>query len=127
MGSKAQVSVEFFILMGMAFLIAIAFEIAALDQLKDFRVQRESDSVKDLAIKLQKEVLIAASVEDGYIREFTIPNNLDSVNYTLTTLNYTITVESKNSIYTISIPNSAGNVTKGSNTINKTGGVIHIN
>lgn len=127
MGSKAQVSVEFFILVGMAFLIAIAFEIAALDQLEDFRMQKESDAVKDLALKLQKEVLLAASVEDGYVRTFTIPNQLDNVNYTLTILNYTITVESKNSIYTVSIPNSIGNVTKGSNRINKTGGVIYIN
>ncbi|MEK6892162.1 MAG: hypothetical protein AABX25_03180 [Nanoarchaeota archaeon] len=127
MGSKAQVSVEFFILVGMAFLVAIAFEIAALDQLKDFRMQKESDSVKDIAIKLQKEVLIAASVEDGYVRTFTIPDQLDNINYTLTILNHTITVESKNSIYTVSIPNSIGNVTKGSNRINKTGGVIYIN
>src|SRR3989338_1369432 len=110
MGSRAQVSVEFFILVGMGFLIAIGFEIAALDQLKDFRVQRESDAVKDLALKLQKEALIAASVEDGYVRDFTIPIQLDnSVNYTFT------------------IPNSVGNLSKGSNRINKTGGVIYIN
>lgn len=128
MGSRAQVSVEFFILMGMAFLVAIAFEIAAVDQLKDFRMQKESDAVKDLALKLQKESILAASVEDGYIRDFAIPNQLDNnINYTLTTRNYTITVESKNSIYTFSIPNSIGNFTKGANRINKTGGVIYIN
>ncbi|HLC61179.1 MAG TPA: hypothetical protein VJJ52_07165 [Candidatus Nanoarchaeia archaeon] len=128
MGSKAQVSVEFFIFVGMAFMVAIAFEIAALDQLKDFRVQKESDAVKDLALKLQKEVLLAASVEDGYVRLFTIPIQLDNnINYTLTTKNYTITVVSANSIYTFTIPNSIGNVTKGPNKINKTGGVIYIN
>lgn len=126
--SKAQVSVEFFILVGMAFLIAIAFEIAALDQLKDFRMQKEGDAVKDLALKLQKEVLLAASVEDGYVRSFTIPSQLDNnINYTLATKNYTITVESKNSIYTFTIPNSVGNLSKGYNRINKTGGVIYIN
>jgi len=71
---------------------------------------------------------LAASVEDGYVRDFTIPIQLDnSVNYTLTTKNYTITVESKNSIYTFTIPNSVGNLSKGSNRINKTGGVIYIN
>jgi len=71
---------------------------------------------------------LAASVEDGYVRSFTIPSQLDnSVNYTLTTKNYTITVESKNSIYTFTIPNSVGNLSKGSNRINKTGGVIYIN
>ena len=79
-------------------------------------------------LKLQKEVLLAASVEDGYVRLFTIPIQLDNnINYTLTTKNYTITVVSANSIYTFTIPNSIGNVTKGPNKINKTGGVIYIN
>ena len=128
MGSRAQVSLEFFIFVGLAFIIAIAFELAAVDQLKDIRIQNEQDATKDLALKLQKEVLIAASVEEGYARTFTIPNKLDkNINYTLTTVNYTITVESKNSIYTVSIPNSIGNISKGTITINKTGGVIYIN
>ena len=128
MHSRSQVSIEFFIFVGLAFLVAIAFELAALDQLKDFRMQKESDAVRDLALKLQKEVLIAAAVEDGYARTFTIPNKLDNnINYTLTTINWTVTVESKNGIYTVSIPNSIGNISKGAITINKTGGVIYIN
>lgn len=127
MDSKAQISAEFFVFLGLAFLIAIAFEIASLDQLKDFRIQKESEAVKDIAFKLQKEVLVAATVEDGYVRIFEIPDTLDGINYTLTTINSTITVESKNSLFIVSIPNSAGNASKGSNVINKTGGVIYIN
>lgn len=127
MRSKAQVSAEFFVFLGLAFLIAIAFEIASLDQLNDFRIQKESNAVKDLALKLQKEVLVAATVEDGYAREFIIPDNLDRINYSLTTQNSTITVESAHSLYIVPIPKTVGNVTKGSNKINKTGGVIYIN
>lgn len=127
MNSKSQVSVEFFIFVGLAFLVAIAFELAAVDQLKDFRDKNERDATKDLALKLQKEVLIAATVEDGYHRSFTLPDKLDSVNYTLITINNTITVQSRYSIYAVSIPNSVGNLSKGANKINKTGGVIYIN
>jgi len=127
MGSKAQISAEFFVLLGLAFLIAIAFEFASLDQLNDFRIKKESDAVKDMALKLQKEFLVAATVEDGYVRTFTIPDTLDMINYTLTTKNSTITVESPKSLYIVSIPKAIGNVTKGTNTINKTGGVIYIN
>ena len=57
--AKAQITAEFYILLGIAFLIAIAFEIASLDQLNDFRKQKEGESVRDLALKLQKEVLVA--------------------------------------------------------------------
>ena len=127
MGSKAQISAEFFVLVGLSFLIAIAFEIASLEQLKDFSVQKESEAVRDLALKLQREIFIASGVEDGYAREFEIPEALDSINYSLTTQNSTITVKSKNSLFIVSIPFSVGNASKGSNKINKTGGVVYIN
>lgn len=127
MGSRAQVSAEFFMFVGMAFIIAIAFSMASLDQLNDFRLQKEDEAVKDLALKLQKELLIAATVEDGYVRTFTVPNDLDNINYSLITKNLTVSVQSKNSIFTVSIPNSIGNISKGVITINKTGGMIYIN
>lgn len=127
MDSKAQISAEFFVLLGLAFLIAISFEIASLDQLNDFRVQKESEAVKDLALKLQKELLIAAAVEDGYARAFQIPETFEGINYSLTTRNSTITVESKNGLYVVPIPSVVGNVSKGTNKINRTGGVIYIN
>jgi len=128
MHSKAQLFTEFFIFLGLSFLIAIAFEIASINQLNDFRTQQESDAVKDMALKLQKELLIAANVEDGYVRLFSIPDKLDSINYSLTTLNNrTITVKSKNSLYIVAIPIAIGNVTKGANQIKKTDGIIYIN
>ena len=124
---KAQLSAEFLVFLGIAFLIAIAFIIASLEQLKDFRLQKESEAVKDLALKLQREVLIAANVEDGYVRVFQIPSKLENVDYTLAIQNSTIIVQSKNSAYIVSILNAIGNVSKGINIINKTSGVIYIN
>ena len=127
MDSKAQISFELIVFLGLAFLIAIAFEIASLDQLKDFRLQKENEAIKDIALKLQKELFIAANVEDGYVRIFQIPDTVDNINYSLTTQNSTITVKSQNSIYIVSIPNIIGNVSKGFNIINKTEGVIYVN
>lgn len=124
---SAQISAEFFIFLGLAFLIAIAFEIASLEQLNDFRIQKEGEAVKDLALKLQKELLTAATVEDGYVRIFEIPDKLDNINYSITTQNSTIAVQSKNGFYLVSIPKTVGNVSKGNNKVNKTGGVIYIN
>lgn len=123
---KAQISTEFFIFIGLAFLIAIAFGVASIEQLNDFRIQKESEAVRDLALKLQKELITAANVEDGYVRAFQIPDRLDNINYSLTTQNSTITVKSQNSLYIVSIPNVVGNVSKGNNVINKTDGVIYL-
>ncbi len=127
MNPKAQISAEFIIFVGLAFLITIAFVVISLDQLNDFRIKKEDEAVKDLTLKLQRELLLAATVEDGYIRTFTIPNKLERVNYSITMQNSTMTVESKNSLYIVAIPNSVGNINKGTNNINKTGGVIYIN
>ena len=127
MASNAQVSAEFFIFVGMAFIIAISFSMASIGQLNYFRLQNENDAVKDLALKLQKEVLLAATVEDGYRRTFSVQDRLDNINYSITTQNFTITVQSANSLFTVTIPSSFGNLTKGKNTINRTGGVIYIN
>lgn len=127
MDSKAQISAEFFVLLGILFLIAIAFEVASLSQLNDFRLKKENDAVRDVALKIQKELLIAAAVEDGYARQFELPDNVDSINYSLTIQNSTIAVESRNSYYFVSIPQVVGNISKGANAINKTGGVVYIN
>ncbi len=123
---KSQISAEFFIFIGLAFLISIAFAAASLEQLNDFRAKKDEEAVKDLALKLQKELITASAVEDGYVRVFELPDKLDGINYSLTTKNSTITVESKNSLYVASIPNAIGNFSKGINTINKTGGVIYL-
>ena len=127
MHSRAQISSEFFIFVGLAFLIAIAFSLVSLNQLQDFRIENENEAVKDIALKLQKEIFIAASVEDGYVRVFKIPDKLENIDYFLTVQNNTINIQSKNSFYILPIPKTIGNLTKGTNIINKTGGVIYIN
>lgn len=127
MDSKAQISAEFFVLLGILFLIAVAFEIASLGQLNYFGLKKEDEAVRDVALKIQKELLIAAAVEDGYVRQFELPDKVDSINYSLTIQNSTIAVESKNSYYFVSIPQVVGNISKGANVINKTGGVVYIN
>ena len=125
--SKAQVSVEFIVLIGLAFLIAISFVVASLNQLIEFRNQQESDAVKDLALKLQQELLLASVVEEGYVRNFDIPTQIENNDYFLTLENSTVSVQSRNAYYLVSVPSVVGNFTKGNNKINKTGGVIYIN
>ena len=125
--SRGQISAEFIIFLGLAFMTALFFELASLDQLKDFRIKKESEAMNDLALKLQREILLAATVEDGYVRTFSVPQTIDNMNFTLATQNLSIIVQSRNSYFMMPIPTAAGNLSKGANTINKTGGVIHIN
>ena len=75
----------------------------------------------DIALKMQREILIAAYVEDGYSRSFQLPENLEAINYSIRTQNSTVIIQSKKAFYSLPIPNAIGNFTKGTNTINKTG------
>lgn len=128
MNFKSQVSFEFFILVGMAFLVTLVFSALSLKDLNDFRNQKENEAVKDLALKLQQEVIISSAVEDGYVRNFRIPDKLDNIDYSLLVQNSSLLiVQSKNGFYLVQIPRIVGSFAKGSNQINKTGGVIYIN
>ena len=127
MASRAQASAEFFIFIGLAFLIAVAFELASIKELNGISQQRENEIARDVGLKIQREMLIAASVEDGYSRNFELTEILGNINYTVSKQNSTITVESKKGYFIIPIPSAVGSISKGTNIINKTGGVIYIN
>ena len=126
MGKKSQVSMEFFIFIGLGFIIAITFVIASIDQLNGIRARKEYDAAKDIALKLQKEILVASSVQDGYSRIFQAPDSIIGSNYSITMQNLTLAIKSKSGLYIVSIPKTSGNITKGSNIINKTNGEIYI-
>jgi hypothetical protein len=124
---KAQVSMEFFIFSGLALIMAIALSLNSISQIKDFNRQRENDAIKDLALRMQREAFIASYVEDGYYRQFHIPDEVSGYNFSVVTSNKSISVISKNSFYLVNIPFITGNMTNGTNTINRTNGVIYVN
>ena len=129
MKMKAQSSMEFFMLIGMAFLAVILFAAVSVNEVREFRDQKEFFLIKDLALKLQKEVTLAADAEDGYSRSFTLPEELESiVDYFIQIKNNTITINSSKTAISVAIPSTSGkNFTKGSNKIEKTDGVIYVN
>lgn len=120
---------EFFTLVGLAFLMTIFFVAASAGEIKEFRDEKEFRLIKDLAFKLQKEVTIAASVQDGYERIFTLPERLENnVDYYTTIMNKTLTVNSSKTVFSVRIPITFGkNFTKGSNNIEKNDGRVYVN
>jgi hypothetical protein len=128
MNFKSQSSIEFMVLAGMAFFAVIIFVGVSIDEIKEFKDRKEFLTIKDLALKLQKEVSIAAYVEDGYDRTFTLPNELQGpVDYTIQMTDKNIVVSSSKSVFTVAIPTVTGTFVKGANTIQKTNGQILIN
>lgn len=120
---------EFFVLVGLAALTIVIFMLASLDQIKEFQDKKEHIALKDLALKLQTEINLAATAEDGYQRQFIIAGKLDNtINYSVVIKNNeTLIVYSDKSLYAVSIPKVIGNITKNTNTITKSGGVVNLN
>ena len=129
MKKLSQSSIEFFTLVGLGLVVAIFFVAFSINEVKEFGDKKEFFLIEDLALKLQKEVGVAANVEDGYIRTFTLPEKLDNiVDYFIIIKNNTITINSSKTVYTVAIPNTAGkNFTKGTNTVEKINGQIYVN
>jgi len=129
MNIKSQSSTEFLIFAGLGFVMVIIFVILAVNEVKEFSDTKEFFLVKDLALKLQKEIFIASSVSDGYERSFDLPSKLDNfLEYSIIiTNNNTITINSSISVFSVKIPSISGNFTNGTNKIEKIGGKIYAN
>ena len=129
MHKKSQSSMEFFTLVGLAFLATILFAAIAVNEVKEFSDQKEFLMIKDLSLRLQKEVAIAASVEDGYKRSFALEDKLEGkVDYFIIVTNISINVNSSKAVFSVRIPLIYGkNFTKGSNKIEKINGKVYVN
>ena len=124
---KAQVAMEFVFLVGLAFTVMVVFVSSTRSEFSDLRSLEERSLVKDVSVMVQHELVVASNVEDGYIRKFIVPLNLEGISYNISIINNTLLTSSSGYEYVLSVPSIVGNVVKGNNTINKTGGIIRLN
>ena len=126
--NKAQSTTEFFTLVGFGFLAAIIIVAIAANQIKELTDKKEYMLIKDLGSRLQKEVVIANYVEDGYKRNFTLPDELEnSFDYFIITKNNSITINSSKTAFSARTPSVIGGFKKGENVVERIDGKIYIN
>ena len=127
---KSQILMEFILLSGLALIVTIIF-VESINQNKDLHQTQEFLLVKDVVLKIQNEIGITSFVEDGYSRQFELPDKINYKNYNISIINNTLVVwtnfTSFNTIFTTRILNITGYLKKGLNTITKTNGVTYIN
>ena len=124
---KAQVAMEFLALVGVMLLIFMTFLLVITDQGIRIAATKEELVVEDIANSIQKEILTAASVQDGYRRNFTIPYQVQGINYTLQQGNQSFIVTSKRKSAARKIPPVVGMIFIGSNMVSKHNGTIYLN
>lgn len=131
MNKKAQVAIEFIILLFMSVFIILTIMIS-VKSVSDKKVSNNVvNELDDLGKSLQQEFLLASQLEDGYVREIYIPYQLYAKEYSLnlSTVSSTFVYldlyyEDINLFY--GLPSVQGQIKKGHNTISKQNGIITI-
>ena len=114
-------------LVGLTFVLVFVFLLYSISQIKDLQLEQEYNLVRDLALTLQEEVNLAITVDDGYFRNLTIPDKLETYNFEINRTENILSVETEKAFFTVKVPFFEGNFTKGLNRIRKKNDIVYIN
>ncbi|MFH1291255.1 MAG: hypothetical protein ABIH79_01735 [archaeon] len=126
---KAQVSVEFIIILGTVFFFASIFLLVIQENMNDKTYQRENLLVKEIALIVQDEINLALQSGDGYLREFELPQKAGNIDYEANIesgIVYIKTIDNRHAL-TLPVANVVGDVNITMNIIKKIDGVIYLN
>ena len=92
-------------------------------------VGRERDALltEDILLKVQKEIAIAKTVENGYSRTFSIPERLGQKTYNINITNNELKISVNGNDYSVQIETVQGNIQKGENSIQKRDENLYLN
>jgi uncharacterized protein (UPF0333 family) len=81
---RGQIALEFLLMAGVSMAIIVVFLIIVLNVSQANTSARTYDDIQDFGNSLQTELLLAAELEDGYMRELEIPVTINGNPYTIT-------------------------------------------
>jgi hypothetical protein len=126
---KAQFANEFLICVGLSIFIMIIFIAIISGEFKNLTNKKDFHFIRDFGLSLQRELIIANEVNDGYIRKINIPQNIKNFNYEINKIDNVIIITStfSNKQHIFFVPYYNGSFKKGINIIKKENGVIYVN
>jgi len=127
---KAQVSIEFMILIFLLALLFILYTQNSLSLQKDMVTIKVNQDAKKVSDKIAFEINTAVKSGNGYERRFYVENSFAGIsNFTISVENYAVTINwSQKSVSSqITTKNITGSINKGWNLIENSGGNIYVN
>lgn len=125
---KSQSAVEFIFLASFMLLVVVGFFAVTSSKMLEAREEGSKKIAQDIAEFAYREIEIAKSVNDGYTRNFTMPQTVNGVSYSINiTDNRELAVNYSGYEYIKFLSNVTGNITKGSNRISKRNGFVFMN
>lgn len=121
-----QSSLEFVILCAAVLMFFLLFLAAISEQQGARAFEQREFLVKDTALQVQQELVLAANARDGYERTFELPHELLNHAYTVTLAGNLVqvqTVDGKHSL-ALAVPTVNGTIVVGKNMVRKINGTI---
>ena len=81
--TKAQVSMEFLLLVSLMFLVFTFFFVFVNERILEYQLEDNYLALQDTGKTIEKEIDIALKVKDGYQRNFTLPPLVKGFDYTV--------------------------------------------
>lgn len=119
---KGQVSLEFILLVMVSFIFFIIILMSVSKELVELSSQRDVKELRDVTNRLREEIFLASIVQEGYYREFRLPEELNGKGYSLEISDGILTGRLRNHTHRVPAPEVIGVPHTGLNIINKTGG-----
>jgi len=127
---KSQLAFQFLIVVGILLFVFITFFAIISNRSSEENEGKLMLEAQDIANAVQKEIVIASTVLDGYSREFFIPSRIGINNYSISTSgsgNKTLVLTLQGNDFTKRIPYVIGQPRPGLNVIRKIQGEVYLN
>lgn len=127
---KAQGAVEFVIIA--SFLLVIFVSVVSIMNVRtaDAKQKETQNEMKKVSESVREEIDLALSVEDGYVRHFTLPYRIDDKDYDIRMIaNREIVVSIDGKEYVVFLPEDediVGYIGRGTNKIVKQDGILYV-
>jgi len=128
MKSRAQITIEFMVIMGFAFLTLVSLLTIVSYHLRTSVSEALATGVEDIVTTVDVELTTARIIGEGYTTTFSLPYRVQGLAYTIqlqTTANESVVNITAGSAYADKqVPPCTGSLAPGPNTIHVTGGVL---
>lgn len=124
---KSQMALEFVLLFGVSILI-MALLLVFMYEVNRSKAEEKIDyKMRDFSYSVQSEFVLASEMNNGYSRIINIPSRVEQTDYNITIIGNNLVVSYHGVSYYSQIPDTIGNITKGTNLLLKKNGTIYIN
>ncbi len=124
---KAQGVIEFIILFGVALLFFVVIIATIQESQSQKNKEKERLIAQNVALDIQDEINLAAESSDGYERNFTTPENIIGLDYTINVSQGYIFLTLGDYVVDYNVVQVVGQIQKGNNLIKKENGTVYLN